>query len=172
MEKERSESDEMLEKMFFNNGDALLRMCYLYLNDAGQAEDALQETFLKAYQKFGSFRNEASLKTWLTRIAVNTCKNMLRSRREFSQMPIDWPGEPGTDQVVERLSLCEEIGRLPLPYREVILLRYYQEMDQRSIANLLQIPQTTVAYRIRQGKKLLSKGLREVYFDEQNERRD
>lgn len=172
MEKERSESDVMIEKMFFEHGDSLLRMCCLYLNDWGRAEDALQETFLKAYLKYGSFRNEASLKTWLTRIAVNTCKNMLRSRRDFSEVPVDWPGEQGTEQVAERLSVCEEIGRLPLPYREVILLRYYQEMDQKSIASLLRIPQTTVAYRIRQGKKLLSKGLKEVYFDEQNERRD
>ena len=57
----------------------LLHLCILYLHDEEQAKDAVQETFIKAYRNLDSFRAEASEKTWLTRIAINTCKNMYRS---------------------------------------------------------------------------------------------
>ena len=58
---------------------SLLRMCYAYLGDMALSEDAVQETFLKAYRALDSFRGEAAEKTWLMRIAINTCKDMRRS---------------------------------------------------------------------------------------------
>lgn len=57
----------------------LLRLCMMYLHDEEQAKDAVQETFIKAYRHLDGFRADASEKTWLTRIAVNTCKNVLRT---------------------------------------------------------------------------------------------
>ena len=57
----------------------LLRLCVMYLRDEEQAKDAVQETFLKAYRNLDGFRGDASEKTWLTRIAINTCKNIRRS---------------------------------------------------------------------------------------------
>ena len=59
---------------------ALVRMCCLCLGDASLAEDAAQETFLKAYRALDSFRGECDEKTWLMRIAINTCRDMRRSR--------------------------------------------------------------------------------------------
>ena len=57
----------------------LLRMCCLYLRDAELAKDAVQETYLKAYRALDSFRGECAEKTWLLRIAINTCRDMRRS---------------------------------------------------------------------------------------------
>ena len=57
----------------------LLRMCYLMLKDEELARDAVQETFLKAYRALERFRGESSEQTWLTRIAMNTCRDMRRS---------------------------------------------------------------------------------------------
>lgn len=57
---------------------SLLRLCYIQLQDKELAEDAVQETFLKAYRSLQSFRGECSEKTWLTRIAINTCRDMQR----------------------------------------------------------------------------------------------
>ena len=54
----------------------LLRMCCVYLRDISLAEDAVQETFLKAYKNLKDFRGDSNEKTWLMRIAVNTCKDM------------------------------------------------------------------------------------------------
>ena len=57
----------------------ILKLCCLYLQDAGMAEDAAQETFFKAYRALDRFRGECADKTWLVRIAVNTCKDMRRA---------------------------------------------------------------------------------------------
>ena len=71
----RSELDRLMEQY----GSSLLRMSALYLKDASLAQDAVQETFLKAYRHLGDYRGESSEKTWLTTICVNTCRDMLRN---------------------------------------------------------------------------------------------
>lgn len=67
--------EEMMEKY----SDTLLRLCYLYLKDYQLAEDIVQDTFIKAIKNYDSFKHESSEKTWLTRIAINNCKNALKS---------------------------------------------------------------------------------------------
>lgn len=64
--------EEMLAHMVAQYEVMLLRTCYMYLHDQGLAEDATQETFLKAYKALDSFRGDSSEKTWLMRIAMNT----------------------------------------------------------------------------------------------------
>lgn len=71
----RSELDRLMEQY----GSSFLRMSALYLKDASLAQDAVQETFLKAYRHLGDYRGESSEKTWLTTICVNTCRDMLRN---------------------------------------------------------------------------------------------
>ena len=57
---------------------SLLRICYLNLHDLGLAEDAVQETFMKAYKAMPAFRGKSNVKTWLMKIAINTCRDMQR----------------------------------------------------------------------------------------------
>ena len=72
-------ANQNVERMVDEYGDALLRMCYLYLKDYHLAEDAVQETFIKAIKSYDSFKQKSSEKTWITRIAINTCKNIMRN---------------------------------------------------------------------------------------------
>ena len=65
--------EQELVRLVDQRQTALLRMCYLYLHDAALAEDAVQETYLKAYKAMPTFRRDCREKTWLMRIAVNTC---------------------------------------------------------------------------------------------------
>ena len=76
---ERSERDRWLEGAMARWEQSLLRTCFAYLGDLSLAEDAVQETFLKAWKNLDRFRGEASEKTWLLRIAINTCKDVRRS---------------------------------------------------------------------------------------------
>ena len=71
--------EERLDRLIRRYGKELLRLCYVYLKDASQAEDAVQETFLKAYRRMDTFRGQSSEKTWLFAIAVNVCRDMCRS---------------------------------------------------------------------------------------------
>ena len=75
----RTERDSWLEQAMAQWEVPLLRTCYLLLRDTALAEDAVQETFVKAWRFYDGYRKEASEKTWLMRIAVNTCRDLQRS---------------------------------------------------------------------------------------------
>jgi len=73
------DSENLISQWIRDYEKELLRLCFVYLKDAALAEDAVQETFIKAYKHLEGFRGDASPKTWLVRIAVNVCKDMRRS---------------------------------------------------------------------------------------------
>jgi len=66
-------------RLMNEHGDYITRLCFLYLGDEMEAQDAAQESFLKALRAFTDFRGESAERTWLARIAINTCKDILRS---------------------------------------------------------------------------------------------
>lgn len=140
----------------------LLRMCFVYLRDAALAEDAVQETFLKAYKALPSFREEASEKTWLMRIAINTCKDMRRSgwfRYVNRNVSLDSLPAPLQDPTGEDNLLTMEIMRLPRKQMEVILLYYYQHMTVYDIGQLLGITGTSVSQRLKKARQQLRNAL-------------
>ncbi len=145
--------EEKLAHMVAQYEVMLLRTCYMYLRDKGLAEDATQETFLKAYKALGNFRGESSEKTWLMRIAVNTCRDMKRNawfrfvdrRLEFDQLAM--PAK--ADEYEETDELTQAILQLPAKHKEAILLYYYQDMTLQEIASVLSIPVSTAGKRVK-----------------------
>ena len=150
--------DSAFEELVSQNQDKLLRTCYLYLRDRQLAEDAVQETFLKAYRSLPAFRGDSSQKTWLTRIAINTCRDLYRSEW-FQHMdrrvtPEDLP-ECGAPFSSREESLIVEVMRLPRRLREVTLLYYYHGMDERDIAEALGISRAAVSDRLSRARRKL-----------------
>ncbi len=137
---------------------SLLRMCHIHLQDGALAEDAVQETFLKAYRALSSFKNEGSEKAWLMKIAINTCRDIRRSswykyvNRWVS--PDDLPEEASRGDVSNE-ELSSAILKLPTKQREVIMLFYYQNMKLADIAGILGIPLSTVSGRLGRARKKL-----------------
>lgn len=72
-------NEELFKKLVTQYGNSILRMCYMYLKDYQLAEDVTQETFLQVWNKYETFENKSSEKTWITRIAINRCKNCMRA---------------------------------------------------------------------------------------------
>ena len=148
---------------------SLLRMCYLNLHDVGLAEDAVQETFVKAYRALPSFRGECSMKTWLMRIAINTCRDMQRGSwlKHISRtVSLDQLAEPSESFSEEALAVNIEIARLPVKLRETVLLYYYQNMKIEEIADILGIAVSSASERLKRAKEKLRYALKEVYFNE------
>lgn len=145
---------ETLTRMVAQYEVSLLRTCYMILRDQSLAEDATQETFLKAYKALPTFRGDCSEKTWLMRIAMNTCRDMRRSawfRHVDRKVTPDRLPEPSRNIDPDREEdLAQAILSLPIKYREVILLRFYQDMTMREIAAVLNIAVSTVGKRIHQ----------------------
>lgn len=153
-----------IEELIDLYGKQLLRLCILYLGDRQLAEDALQETFVKAWTHRDTFRGESSVKTWLTHIAVNTCRSMLRSgwfrlmRRSEPVETLFDLSAPGDLQ--EETAIRDAVLHLPGMYREIVVLYYDQDMKIREIAEALGLPQNSVSTRLRRAKALLAKELK------------
>jgi len=159
-----SSRNEWLTRLIDQYQNVLLQMCYMYLHDRTQAEDAVQETFLKAYRAMEAFRNECSEKTWLVRIAVNTCRDMKRSawfrRMDRRITPEDMAFsavQPVGDSDAE--ALAQAIVKLPAKDKEVILLYYYQDMTMKEIAESLDMAVSSVSGRLKQACARLRKEL-------------
>lgn len=132
----------------------LFRTCYMYLRDRDLAEDAVQETFLKAYRALHTFRGDCSEKTWLMRIAVNVCRDMGRSRwMRFvdCRVSLDLLPEPAQEyDNWNSLDLARAIMKLPVKLKEVVLLYFYHDMTMREISEALGVSASVVSKRIKQ----------------------
>lgn len=143
-----------------------LRTCYLLVKDVALAEDAVQDTFVKAWQAHDHFRGEASEKSWLMRIAVNTCRDLRRGKwfrhvdRQVRMEDLPEPAEPfqWEDDTVTRAILA-----LPDGLRQVVTLRYYQGFTAQEVAEILKLSRRTVHYRLEKAERLLKESLEEWY---------
>jgi len=149
-------------------GTELYRICALMLRDASLAEDATQEAFLRAYQRQDGFRRDASARTWLVSIAMNVCRDMLRTpwhrhvdRRDISLLP-----EPSSSGEMPDRTVLEAVMSLPPKLREAVLLRYDQGMKIQEIADSLGVSASTVKHRLNQANDRLRKRLAAWISDE------
>ena len=143
--------------------DCVLRACSVHINNAADAEDCFQNTFVKLYVKSPNFNDEEHLKAWLLRVAINECNSCARSnsrRRSVAQPPVFAPSAEDTGDISWAVSLVE------LKYRQVLYLHYCERYKIDEIALILGKNKNTV-------KTMLSRGrdrLRKIYGGEQNEK--
>ena len=163
-----AEAHDRLERMMEQYGTDLLRLCTMYLHDPDLARDAVQDTFLKAYRAMERFRGEASEKTYLTTIAMNVCRDMLKSAwsRHRSPVALDQLPEEASELRMPDDTVLSEVMRLPARYREVVLLRYYQDMKLGEIAGALGISMGKVRSRLSSANSILKDKLKEWINDE------
>ena len=159
-----------MERLMDAYGDAVFRMCLLYLKDYHLAEDAAQETFIKAMNSYDSFRGKAAEKTWLTKIAINCCKNIMRS--SWFRLSINELKEETTAQgrnILEQLdeydSMAGAIMKLNSGDRQMILLYYYQELSMKEIAKIIGKSENTVSQRMNRARRRLKKILMEAGYE-------
>ena len=153
-----------IEELIDLYGDEIFRLCIAYLGDRQLAEDAFQETFLKVWKNADRFRGESSVRTWFASIAVNTCRDLLRSGwfrlRRKSKHIEELAQLPAASAMPEESPVRTAVLSLPGMYREIILLYYDQNMKLKEIASLLHLSQNTVSTRLRRARKLLAKELK------------
>jgi RNA polymerase sigma-70 factor, ECF subfamily len=143
--------------------NVIFRMC----GDVHLAEDAAQETFIRAWLHLGSFRVDSSLRNWLYRIALNTATDMLRKDKRIApgdledfHLPDPAPGPEGRYLQDERTVVVQAaIASLPEASRVVLVLKEYGELSYREIAEALYIPIGTVMSRLNYARRLLKEKL-------------
>lgn len=162
--------DQVLVQMVNQYQGLLLRMCFISLRDMELAKDATQETFLKAYRSLDAFRGECSDKTWLLRIAVNTCRDMQRSawfrHHDRRITPEDLPQAIRPPDDDDDLDVLCHVMRLPPKLKEVVLLYYWQNMNVNEIAQTLGVTHSTVSARLKRAREKLHDVLERRLGDE------
>ena len=143
--------------------DMILRLCTVSLKNLQDAEDVLQEVFIKYYRSAPDFADGEHEKAWLIRVTVNTCISLLRSpwRRMAGPLPENIPvPEP------EGQWLIDLVRRLPARYSIPLHLHYYEDYSVKEIASILRISEGTVKSRLARARKQLGELVeKEEYLD-------
>ena len=141
--------------------DMVFRVALNYLKNRADAEDICQDVFLKLLQQKKPFDSEEHLRSWLIRVTINACKNILRSpwhRREplEDHVPVLEFTKDG------RGDLYYAVMELPVQYRIPLYLYYYEGYSTGEIGEILSLPKNTVCTRLHRARQLLRNQLEEV----------
>lgn len=166
-----------LRLMMRRHNQALFRTARAILRDDAEAEDAVQEAYLKAIRGIGGFRSDAKLSTWLIRITVNEALARLRRVRRTAEViplagdlnggadvqePMDTKAETPEEQTLRaeaRRIMESKIDALPEAFRTVFVLRAIEELSVEEAASVLGIPEATVRTRFFRARSLLRESL-------------
>jgi RNA polymerase sigma-70 factor, ECF subfamily len=159
------EREEIIDQLMQEYSDDILHLVYTYVKNRTTAEDLTQEIFLKCYEKLNQFNQQATLKTWVYRIASNHCKDYLRSwhyrKITLSDKILDYIPSKSKQVDEEIIANSEEniltnaVMNLPLKYREVVFLHYYEELSLAEISKITTVNINTIKTRLKRAKELL-----------------
>ena len=158
------------------HGSEIFRFCHRLVGDRGLAEEAMQETFLRAWRAQDRFDpSTGSLRTWMYAVARNVCIDALRARgRRFglegSMADHDGPTpgdeDSGFESMLSSWMLEEALRRIPANQRDALVLTYMRDRPYAEIADVLGIPEATLRTRVFYGLKSLRKVLEEMGWHE------
>ncbi len=131
------------------------------------AEDAMQEVFLRLLTGKTPPAGEDHLRRWLIRVTVNYCRDLLKSPWRRRRVPLDSIPEEPVFQHEEEAELYREVMSLPEKYRTVLDLFYYEELSVREIAEVLGIKESLVTTRLSRARARLRERLTEVWQDDE-----
>ncbi len=153
MEQEKHVKQDKLADIYLRNLDTVYRVCWLYMKNIADTEDAVSDTFVRLMQTDMSFEDMEHEKAWLIVMARNICKDVLKSPK-YKNEPLNenmLTGEIVTDETLSA------VKNLPEKYRTAIYLHYYEGYSCGEIAKMLGTVKSTVVSRMARGRKILKK---------------
>lgn len=171
-------SDQLYTEYVRQYTDSMLRIAVNYCRQLSDAEDIVQEAFLKLYENDTVFTDSEHVKRWLIRVTINACKNHLSSAWKRRMQPMGFQElELAADQATETdpswmsgygeaSALFEAVAALPEKYRSTVHLYYYESYSVRDIAQILQKKETTIQTRLMRARKMLKQQLKGAWHDE------
>lgn len=143
--------DEYITGLVKKHSKSMLKAAYAVVKNRDDAEDAVQEAFIKLIKKQPAFNDEEHEKAWLLRVTINLSKDMLKASNRKN--------EPVTNDFIyiqqEQDKVLPYVMKLEEKYRTVIHLYYYEGYSIKEIASILSLPVATVGTRLRRGKAKL-----------------
>lgn len=163
--KTKAKINAQAERLLQEYGNSILRLAYSYLHNISDAEDVLQDALIQFLKNEPSFESKSHEKAWLMRVAINISKNKIkynkvRNTDELSEYL-------AADEKEDLAFVWEAVKELPIRYREVVHLFYYEGYSTSQIAQMLQKNESTVRSNLHRGRYQLKEILKEVYdFEE------
>ena len=158
-------SDKEITEIYNRHVDTVYRVCFAYMKNIADTEDALQETFIKLIKSEPEFQSIEHEKAWLIRTAGNTCKNILRHwwrKRENIENYSNLHGNSG----IKTDDLLNQIMQLPDKYKIVIYMYYYEGYSSVEIADILRKPKSTIRNYLHEARLILKERLGEYFYEE------
>jgi len=160
MKARKRDSEAFIELMDLNM-QYMYKIAKSYLKVDADVADAVQDTILTCYEKIGTLKQNQYFKTWLTRILINKCKDILRRNKDM-YIGAEIPEIPVRDYHYDNLEWKQVLQSLNEKYRTILLLYYLEEFNTREIAEILDMNEKTVQTRLARGRSKIS----EVYHME------
>ena len=146
--------------------DNLFAAAFNICQNAQDAEDVIQDTFIKYHTTKKEFENEQHIRAWLIRVAINKAKNVTRTFWRRNKISIEDYMETLTFETPESADLFETVMQLPEKYRIVIHLYYYEDYAVSEIADILKLSESNVKTRLSRGRAMLRKELEGEWVDD------
>ena len=144
------------ERLIEKYGDMCLRLAFSYLKNLPDSEDAVQDVFIKVFEKNLSFESDEHEKAWFIRATINVCKNKLKLFWNKNTCSIDdIPESAESDGYDSDSAIMQAVMSLPQQYRIVVHLYYYEGYAAREIAQLLGEKPATVSTQLNRGRQQL-----------------
>lgn len=162
-----AKGDEQAFAVLVNRYKGMLyTMSYKMLRDSGRAEDAAQDTLIKAYAALPGFKGQSKFSSWLYRICYNTCISMIRKRKpdvdleQAEHIGVEGPAEEFRSRELAAV-VQDEVNRLPDDYRNALTLYHFNGMSYEEIAQMTHRPMGTVKAHIHRARSALKSRLLE-----------
>lgn len=140
-------------------GDTVMRICMVYLKNTADTEDIFQEVFLKYAQSDKAFENEEHKKAWIIKVAINACKDMIKSFFRSKTTELDDLFFPRKNVSDETIDVLTAVLSLPQKYKTVVYLHFYEGYTAPQIGQILGKNTNSVYTLITRAKKLLKERL-------------
>lgn len=135
--------------------DSLYRVSMAMLKNEHDAQDAVHDAILCAYQNRHKLRHQEYFGTWLIRILINRCNRVLKERKRFVDIGDSVPDITSRDNPYISMEIAEALDSLPEKIRLTVILFYIEDYSIEEIKNILHIPEGTVKSRLHKGRSLL-----------------
>ncbi len=146
--------------------DSIFAIAFQYCKNPYDADDVVQEVFLKYYTVEKEFESEEHIRNWLIRVAVNTSKKLVISPWKKRHLSLEDYVETLTFEEPEESEVFYAVMELPEKYRIVVHLYYQEGYSTKEVAEILHIRESTVSTRLLRARKMLKEKLQEVWKDE------
>ncbi|NLU52440.1 MAG: sigma-70 family RNA polymerase sigma factor [Clostridiaceae bacterium] len=146
--------------------DTVFRVALNYLGNTYDAEDMMQEVFMKLFNSKNEFMSDEHIRHWLIRVTINLCKNSLRAPWKRRHVPIDELKASFVFEHEEQSAIFSAVMELKEKYRTVLYLFYYEDLTVKEISSMLNIKESAVTTRLSRAREQLKHKLKEVWQDE------